>query len=114
MTSMTTASSPCPDIQPPVGAAHVAQWEDVDTNTGPWRAVTFTRHQVIDSDASMSMSACQYDDGRLDEFGIFVVGDYLNSDQARELAGALLGAAAEMDRRLVGDDDGIDPAQSAV
>ncbi|MCV7382194.1 hypothetical protein H7K38_26625 [Mycobacterium alsense] len=46
----------------------------------------------------MSLECCQNADGSLDEFGVYVVGDdWLTGDQARELAAALLEAAAELD-----------------
>lgn len=67
-----------------------------------WRLIYSADRKVTDHDALASIRAIQYSDGSLDEIELLVVGadsdDPLNSDQARQLASALLEAAAEMDR----------------
>uniref|UniRef100_UPI00389AD446 hypothetical protein n=1 Tax=Mycobacterium sp. HUMS_1102779 TaxID=3383487 RepID=UPI00389AD446 len=94
----TTTPNRSPNVALPVGTVEADRWEDIDAQ--PWRTVTFLRHQVTDSDARASMNACQHADGRIDEYEVVVIGDHLNSDQARELAAVLLEAAAEIDRQV--------------
>lgn len=99
--SFPTTTTPNPEAPLPDGARSAGAWEDVECSTTPWRSVVFTSHQVTDHTARVSATACQYTNGNLDSVGISVVGpdhEDLNSDQARELAAALLEAAAELDR----------------
>ncbi|KLO26324.1 hypothetical protein [Mycobacterium haemophilum] len=92
-----------PNVPLPAGAMFADPWQEVGTGAPPWRAVAFLRRRIIGHDAQVSMSGIQYAaDSHVDDFQILVEGlecDYLNSDQARELAAALLEAADEMDRR---------------
>ena len=95
---MSTATNPIPDVPLPAGAVDCRDWED--TETRPWRTVAFVSRRVTDHQAHIEMCACQYVDGNLDDFEIVIVGadfEKLNSDQAREMAAALLEAAAELD-----------------
>lgn len=98
---MTNTRLPVPDVPLPDGARTVGTWEDVECSTTPWRSVVFASRQVTDHTARVSANACQYSDGHVDSVGISVAGlDYedLNSDQARELAAALLEAAEQLDK----------------
>ncbi|WP_156660733.1 hypothetical protein [Mycobacterium sp. 852002-10029_SCH5224772] len=107
----TTAVTPQPTVQlpdPPPGFDAPHQWEPgrvlCEDETREWRLIYYTpRHLVTDHDASVSLRAIQYSDGSLDDEIEVIVGGAdsdgpLNSDQARELAAALLDAAAELDR----------------
>jgi hypothetical protein len=71
--------------------------------TRAWRCIDGHPLTINDHIRSVSIRAIQYDDGSLDGPGIEVLtgDDHLNSDQARELASALLEAAAESDRLVV-------------
>ncbi|OBK65855.1 hypothetical protein A5653_02805 [Mycobacterium colombiense] len=70
--------------------------------TRAWRLVYRHAQKVTDHDAYACVRAIQYSDGSLDEVEILANGadsdSPLNSDQARELAAALLESAAEVDR----------------
>lgn len=85
---------------PPPGADHVGQWEnDEPMHSG---VILGTAQRIIDTDITVHASACQWADGTL-ETGIgqptvTLMGVYdINSDQARELASALLQVAAQVD-----------------
>lgn len=64
-----------------------------------WRLIHRPDRTVTDNGATVSMRATQYTDNTLEDLRIVVYtdDDPLNSDQARELAAALLEAAAEAD-----------------
>jgi hypothetical protein len=97
---MTTTTNPRPDVTLPPGATHADSWQPDGYRIigGPDRGIT-------DTDVSIWTSAFQRSDGQIDVEPeaaegprVHVQGDVdLNSDQARELASALLEAAAEID-----------------
>jgi hypothetical protein len=64
------------------------------------RCIDGHERTIIDHNAYLALWAIQYQDDSLEDPGIKVsAGDeHVNSDQARELAAALLEAAAELDR----------------
>jgi hypothetical protein len=100
---MTTTTEPR-DVPLPAGATFVGNW-DWDGGAMPYRFVTFTDRTITDHPARVSPHAFQYADGSLASAGEEAPGiavleasiHPLNSDQARELAAALLAAAAEID-----------------
>ena len=70
-----------------------------EDETRPWRLIYLVR-PVTDHDAYVELRALQYADGSVADFELFVYDrsdNGINSDQARELAAALLEAAAELD-----------------
>lgn len=96
-----------PTIDPPVGATACDIWQEHDPL--PYRVVFGAFRMVTDHAAVVSSSAVQWADGSIDDGGIeapaiallndgteAILG--LDSDQARELAAALLEAADELDR----------------
>ncbi len=94
---------PLPGIQLP-GVREFDDWQP--HYPVPYRAVVGTDRRVTDHPVRVSPSAVQWADGSIDDGRIgspsvyvFELGDLnpLNSDQARELASALLEAAAEID-----------------
>lgn len=93
------------DVPLPDGAQADA-WEPgrrlSEDETRAWRLIYSRSHTVTDHDAYVRIRAIQYDDGVLDDVEILASGadsdGPLNSDQARELAAALLETAAEVDR----------------
>jgi hypothetical protein len=92
---------PTSDIPLPAGAVFGDTWE----GDGPQRVVMGQTRGITDSDFTVWTSAIQCADGRIDSEPpeVHIAGDTdsgLNSDQARELAAALLEAAAEMDAWL--------------
>lgn len=102
--SMTTSTTP-PDVPLPAGATSPDGWQPDDS--GPYRAIFGDDRCVTDHDAIVWTSAVQFADGAvtaspLGEPYVYVdcvgIDRGLNSDQARELAAALLEAAAELDR----------------
>jgi hypothetical protein len=89
---------PTSDIPLPAGAAFGDTWE----GDGPQRVVMGPTRGITDSDFTVWTSAIQCADGRIDSEPpeVHIAGDTdsgLNSDQARELAAALLEAAGELD-----------------
>jgi hypothetical protein len=86
----STTTKPFPDVPLPPGA--------VDSGRDRFDASDRFARDITDHDLVVQTSACQYTDGHLDEVHVSVGGDPLNSDQARELASALLEAADELDR----------------
>lgn len=103
---MTTASNLRPDVPLPAGFVAPDEWEpgrvlDSEETRG-WRLIYSRHRKVTDHGGYVSIRALQYSDGSIDDVEILATGadsdDTLNSDQARELASALLEAAAEVDR----------------
>lgn len=99
-----SVTNPCPDIVPPAGATTYDDWQGDDPQ--PYRVVIGTHRTITDHPLKVSPSATQWADGSIDDGSIegpsvyvFDLGELrpLNSDQARELASALLEAAAEID-----------------
>jgi hypothetical protein len=94
------------DVPLPAGFVAPDEWEPSQIlshgETRSWRLVYSADRKVTDHDACVSVRATQYSDGSLDDVEILANGadsdDPLNSDQARELASALIEAAAEVDR----------------
>jgi len=93
-----------PDIAPPSGATTNDAWQGDDPL--PYRIVVGADRTVTDHPLRVSTSAVQWADGSVHDGGIehphiyvFDLGESrpLNSDQARELASALLESAAEVD-----------------
>lgn len=90
-------------IAPPSGVHKVDNWQDDDPQ--PYRVFFGADRKVTDHKLTVSPSAVQWadgtvDEGRIEEPRIYVLDldwNPLNSDQARELAAALLEAAAEVD-----------------
>lgn len=90
-------------VATPPGFAAPYDWQPgrivSEDETRAWRCLDGHPRAITDHDASVRLWAIQYEDDSLDDPGIEVfTGDiHLNSDQARELASALLEAAAELD-----------------
>jgi hypothetical protein len=98
---MPTTTTPQPNVPLPAGAVFGDVWEGTD----PERVIQWPHRGVTDSDAIIRMTAIQRADGSISPAPeppmVHISGaDELNSDQARELAAALLEAAAEMDAWL--------------
>src|ERR1700730_13781592 len=94
----TTTTNPHPHVPLPAGAVFGDIWEGDD----PERVVWGANRGITDSDLIIWTSAMQRTDGRIysesEPPKVHVDGGVdLNSDQARELAAALLEAAAELD-----------------
>lgn len=99
----TTITEPVPL---PVGARTFDTWQDDDPQ--PYRIIVGADRRVTDHTVRVSPSAVQRADGSVDGHGdieapqvyVFELGESapLNSDQARELAAALLEAADEIER----------------
>lgn len=90
------------DVPLPAGADYGDEWQ-VDSSKS-YRVVCGRIRPITDNDTAVWTSAIQFTDGTLDTAGTIeapsiTIDDYrtLNSDQARELAAALLEAAAEVD-----------------
>jgi hypothetical protein len=104
---MTTAAqiNPYPDIAPPAGARPIEDWQAIEPQ--PYRVVIGDDRTVTDHKLRVSPTAIQLADGSIDDgttieapsVYVFDLGESspLNSDQARELAAALLEAAAVLD-----------------
>lgn len=94
---MTTTTNPYPAVPLPAGAAKAAAWETDDPI--PSRCVYGIPRGVTDTKIVVEASASQWADGSVEQLCIDLTGAnrVLNSDQARELAAALLEAAAEID-----------------
>jgi hypothetical protein len=104
---MTTTAqiNPYPDTVLPDGATTNDDWQGHDRQ--PYRVVLGADRTVTDHPVKVSPSAVQWADGSIDDGhiegpNVYVIdgGNWLsplNSDQARELAAALLEAAAEID-----------------
>ena len=108
MTTTTFPIDPYPGIAAPAGAEIVGQW-DLVGDTEPYRLVSGVDRTVTDHTVRVYASTVQLADGTTDEGLIDAPSIYvasgemlglapLNSDQARELAAALLETAAEIDR----------------
>jgi hypothetical protein len=95
-----TTSITNPDVPLLAGAVRADDWEDITDR--PWRTVYGRQMGITDHGAHVTAEAAQWCyDGSLDDLAIRIdidVYEPLNSDQARELASALLEAAAEIDR----------------
>ena len=93
----STITNPYPDLPLPAGAVSADTWQEGE------RLVFGPDRSIIDSDLNIWTSAIQLADGRIDTEQpeppkVHIEGGVdLNSDQARELASALLEAAAEVD-----------------
>jgi hypothetical protein len=93
-----------PDVPLPAGATCTDTWQSDDPH--PYRIIEGTGRKITDHRLTVSSTAVQWADGRIDDGLIecphIYVADLhndspLNSDQARELGAALLEAAAEVD-----------------
>jgi hypothetical protein len=102
----TTTTDPRPDVPMPAGFDAGDKWEPgrilSEDETRAWRLIS-SKREITDHDAHISLRGVQYSDGGLDDDVELTVDgaswdNPLNSDQARELAAALLEAAAELDR----------------
>jgi hypothetical protein len=98
---MNTSAVPAPDVPLPPGAVAIDDWE----GTPLGRAIQGINRGVTDSDAIVWTGACQLADGSVATTPAYLapvinveLAQDLNSDQARELASALLEAADEVDR----------------
>lgn len=110
MTTTTDQIDPYPDVVPLPGADHVGKWDlDDPEHPEPYRLLFGFDRTVTDHTVRVYASAVQLADGTTEEGSIDGPSVYvasgqasalepLNSDQARELASALLEAAAEIDR----------------
>jgi len=107
---MTTTDQINPEIAPPSGAEIVGEW-DLVGDTGSYRLISGVDRTVTDHTVRVYATAEQQlvggttgADVSLAHPSVYVAAgellglDPLNSDQARELASALLEAAAEIDR----------------
>jgi hypothetical protein len=98
--AMTTTTKPSPEVPLPPGAVLGDIWEGDD----PQRVIMGPDRGITDSDAIIWTTAMQSADGRItsEPYPPHVHIQHntdggFNSDQARQLAAALLEAAAEMD-----------------
>jgi hypothetical protein len=98
----TTTTAPVPDIPLPAGAEFGDEWDPDDLH----RVIMGAERHVTDSDVVVWTSAIQFADGSIDDAAcggespqVNLGGNHgeLNSDQARELAAAILEAANEID-----------------
>jgi hypothetical protein len=95
------------DVTLPSGVARVNDWEP-DGDQAHYRFIVGATRTLTDHPIRVSVHAFQWSDGTLDDGDILSApgiaihdadaGRPLNSDQARELAEALLEAADEFDR----------------
>jgi hypothetical protein len=93
--------TPLPDVPLPAGAEFGDEWDPDDLH----RVVVGAERHVTDTDVVAWTSAIQFADGSIDDgsrsqspqVNLGGNDDELNSDQARELATALLEAASEID-----------------
>ncbi len=102
--TLTTTTPTTEPVPLPLGARTFDTWQDDDPQ--PYRVILGADRTVTDHKVRVSPSAVQWADGSVDDGHIeaphvyvFELGEGapLNSDQARELAAALLEAAAEVD-----------------
>jgi hypothetical protein len=93
-----------PDVPLPAGATCADAWQSDEPQ--PSRIIEGTGRKITDHRLTVSSTAVQWADGSIDDGRIECPHIYvselhndspLNSDQARELAAALLEAAAEID-----------------
>jgi hypothetical protein len=104
MANVTRTTNPHPDIPLPAGAVFGDIWQGQGDDI--YRVIMGANRGVTDSDVVIWTSAIRFWDGSLDTDGevetpaVHIDGDTdrLNSDHARELASALVEAAAEVDR----------------
>lgn len=89
----------------PAGSRPQTDWETSEAGETLYRLLTGKVRCITDSDAYVQTWATQLTDGAIDDGSAFgeephveVPQVRLNSDQARELAAALLECAAELDR----------------
>jgi hypothetical protein len=104
---MTTPS----EVPLPAGVARVNDWEP-DGDQSHYRFIVGATRTLADHPSRVSVHAFQWSDGTLDDGGILSApgiaiddvdaGRPLNSDQARDLAAALLEAAGEFDSWVAG------------
>src|ERR1700729_1059198 len=107
--AMSTTTEPR-NVPLPTGATKVHDWARPRGGM-PYRFITFTDRTVTDHLVRVSIHAFQWADGSLADgagaegngveapgIAVLEASDPLNSDQARELAAALLAAADEIDR----------------
>ncbi|MFN3007402.1 hypothetical protein ACK12G_29395 [Mycolicibacterium wolinskyi] len=103
---MRKISATLPSITPPPGADFVCEWET--HKEGVYRAVFGPDRTVTDHPARVYPGAVQLADGTIEDIDVSSPCVYvsngeseslpgLNSDQARELAAALLECAAQLD-----------------
>jgi hypothetical protein len=95
----TTTTTPLPDVSPPHGFT-ADPWEDTTCREpNPWRLIHGPSRVVTDHEGAVRIRAVQYGDSRVEDVEIMVWpnDDGPNSDQARELASALLQAADAID-----------------
>jgi hypothetical protein len=94
---MSTATTPGHDVPVPAGVDLVCHWEEAQ------RTIFGHDRTVTDSDLRVYPKATQVSSGAIDDGNVEVArgercGFVLNSDQARELAAALLESADQIDR----------------
>lgn len=102
---MPTTPTTLPDVPLPPGAVYTEAWECCHDDGRHSRIINgATRGVEGNSDIQVWTAAVQYDDGTLDDSAleqpsvwIEAAQEALSSRQARELAAALLEAAAELD-----------------
>jgi hypothetical protein len=103
--TQTTTTNPYPDVVTAPGAATSTAGADDDPQ--PYRIILGADRSIVDHPLEVRTSSVRWadatvDDGRIEPPPVWVydVGESkpLNSDQARELASALLQAAHEIDR----------------
>jgi hypothetical protein len=93
---MNAITTPLPDVPLPAGATVAGEWNDT-AFPDPWRVIHGPDRSITDHDVCVAATACQHADGRLSDVAVRMRCFELNSDQARELAAALLEAAAEIE-----------------
>jgi len=103
-----THTRDCLTVTPPPGADLVCGWEENADGGQPWRSVFGVDRLITDSKIRVYPTVVQLADGSIEDSGFsspnvsISNNEYdtlsgLNSDQARELAAALLECAAELD-----------------
>ncbi len=96
-------------ITPPPNADAVYDWETNIEDHQPYRTICGADRRVTDHEVTVYTAVTQLADGSIEDNDLAAPGVYvcqgdrdciprLNSDQARELAAALLECSAELDR----------------
>jgi hypothetical protein len=97
----------------PAGAVKVEHWEE-DDGTGRWVRQFSGASSVVERpvpqfpnfpySVEVAIEGVQHEDGRVERYAhIFSEGTQFTAEDARQLAGALIDAAAELDRLAGGD-----------
>ncbi len=98
----------CSTVAPPPGADLVCEWEDNIDGQPSWRSIFGADRLITDTKIRVYPTVVQLADGSIEDSGLSAPHisisnnecdtlNGLNSDQARELAAALLECAAELD-----------------